>query len=286
MGTVKIQSAYRGFKTRKQMKESGEDLHDLRADDVVAATIKIQSAYKGFQARKMIKQHKEMLPDLNCAQVQDATIKIQSAYKGFKVRKNIKEQQELKAKQEAELRAKQEIREKQEAVRKAKQDAIRARKIKEKAHPKEPMVQRQKQETKPQVSNEPVRTRQRHESKQQIPDTKRQQEMKKEQEAKIKKDTVGFFGRFIPGAGSKASEVEEKKPVVQNENKPSYNKQKLSESSPLAKTTGVSKGDTSDVKKGSHQKTVIPLEGTIKRKPKKQQVEEDLPDLKAADVAK
>merc|ERR1712013_871620 len=109
---------------------------------------------------------------------------------------------------------------------------------------------------------------------------------KKEQEAKIKKDTVSFFGRFIPGAGSKASEVEEKKPAVQNENKPSYNKQKLSESSPLAKTTGVSKGDTSDVKKGSHQKTVIPLEGTIKRKPKKQQVEEDLPDLKAADVAK
>merc|ERR1712013_957193 len=227
------------------------------------ATMKIQSAYRGFKTRKELKESGEDLPDLKAADVAQATIKIQSAYKGFKVRKNIKEQQELKAKQEAELRAKQEIREKQEAVRKAKQDAIRARKIKEKAHPKEPMVQRQK-----------------HESKQQIPDTKRQQEMKKEQEAKIKKDTVSFFGRFIPGAGSKASEVEEKKPVVQNENKPSYNKQKLSESSPLAKTTGVSKGDTSDVKKGSHQKTVIPLEGTIKRKPKKQQVEEDLPDLK------
>merc|ERR1712106_348713 len=73
--TVKIQSAYRGFKTRRVMKDKDEELPDLAAADVVAATIKIQSAYKGFQTRKMIKQHKEIMPDLNCAQVQDATIK-------------------------------------------------------------------------------------------------------------------------------------------------------------------------------------------------------------------
>jgi len=92
--TVKIQSAYRGFKTRRQVKEREEDLPDLAAADVVAATIKIQSAYKGFQTRKMIQKHKEIMPDLNCAQVQDATIKIQSAYRGFKTRKVMKDKDE------------------------------------------------------------------------------------------------------------------------------------------------------------------------------------------------
>ena len=89
--TVKIQSAYRGFQTRKQMKESKEELPDLKAREVVEATIKIQSAYKGFRTRKMVQQHKEIMPDLNCAQVQDATVKIQSAYRGFQTRKQMKE---------------------------------------------------------------------------------------------------------------------------------------------------------------------------------------------------
>merc|ERR1712106_339428 len=95
--TLKIQSAYRGFKTRKELKESGEDLPDLKAKDVVAATIKIQAAYKGFRTRQMVAKHKEVMPDLNCAQVQDATIKIQSAYRGFKTRKEINSHPELKA---------------------------------------------------------------------------------------------------------------------------------------------------------------------------------------------
>jgi len=92
--TLKIQSAYRGFQTRKQMKEAKEDLPDLKAKEVVDATIKIQSAYKGFRTRKMVQKHKEIMPDLNCAQVQDATVKIQSAYRGFQTRKQMKEANE------------------------------------------------------------------------------------------------------------------------------------------------------------------------------------------------
>merc|ERR1712061_90893 len=90
--TLKIQSAYRGFQTRKRMQKDQleDDLPDIHADDVVAATIKIQSAYKGFRTRKMIEKHKEVMPDLNCAQVQDATVKIQSAYRGFQTRKQMK----------------------------------------------------------------------------------------------------------------------------------------------------------------------------------------------------
>ena len=93
--TVKIQSAYRGFRTRKQMKNDKDDLPDLNAADVAAAAPKIQAGYKGFKARKMIKQHKEIMPDLNCAQVKDATIKIQSAYRGFQARKTLKKQDSL-----------------------------------------------------------------------------------------------------------------------------------------------------------------------------------------------
>ena len=84
------------------MKQAKEELPDLEAADVAAAALKIQSAYKGFKTRKMIKTHKEVLPDLNCAQVADATIKIQSAYRGFQARKGLRKRQDslpdLKAK--------------------------------------------------------------------------------------------------------------------------------------------------------------------------------------------
>merc|ERR1719507_1742532 len=92
--TLKIQSAYRGFQTRKKMREAKEELPDLKAQEVVAATIAIQSAYKGFKTRQMVKKHKEVMPDLNCAQVQDATLKIQSAYRGFQTRKQMKDAKE------------------------------------------------------------------------------------------------------------------------------------------------------------------------------------------------
>merc|ERR1712218_739867 len=71
-----------------------DELPDLNAEDVAAAAIKIQSAYKGFKTRKMVEKHKEIMPDLNCAQVQDATVKIQSAYRGFQTRKQMKVEKE------------------------------------------------------------------------------------------------------------------------------------------------------------------------------------------------
>merc|ERR1711915_186245 len=52
----------------KPRKSSDEELPDLTAPDVAAAAVKIQSAYKGFKTRKYLKKHKEVLPDLNCAE--------------------------------------------------------------------------------------------------------------------------------------------------------------------------------------------------------------------------
>merc|ERR1712106_555437 len=86
---MSVITTFRGAEPKPR--KHSDELPDLEAADVAAATIKIQSAYKGFKTRQMIKKHKEVLPDLNCAQVQDATIKIQSAYRGFKTRKDMKE---------------------------------------------------------------------------------------------------------------------------------------------------------------------------------------------------
>ena len=87
--TVKIQSAYRGFKTRKNIKPKKEDLPDLEAADVAAAALKIQSAYRGFQNRKGLRKRQDSLPDLKAKDVVEATIKIQSAYRGFKTRRHM-----------------------------------------------------------------------------------------------------------------------------------------------------------------------------------------------------
>merc|ERR1712079_940080 len=76
--TIKIQSAYRGFQTRKSLKHTA---------DVVNAAITIQSAFKKYKKRKLLQE--EDLPDLSDSQVQDATIKIQSAYRGFRTRKEM-----------------------------------------------------------------------------------------------------------------------------------------------------------------------------------------------------
>merc|ERR1711915_1145429 len=95
LATRTIQKAYRRYKIKRDEKKNElEDLPNLDSREVLEATVKIQSAYKGFQTRKMIQKHKEILPDLNCAQVQDATLKIQSAYRGFKTRKVLKETDE------------------------------------------------------------------------------------------------------------------------------------------------------------------------------------------------
>merc|ERR1711874_95420 len=85
---MSVITTFRGAEPKPR--KHSDELPDLEAADVAAATLKIQSAYKGFKTRQMIKKHKEVLPDLNCAQVQDATIKIQSAYRGFKTRKQMR----------------------------------------------------------------------------------------------------------------------------------------------------------------------------------------------------
>merc|ERR1719242_206554 len=56
--TVKIQSAFRGFQTRKEMAKSkaeqDDDLPDLCDQETLAAALKIQSAFKGYQVRKVV----------------------------------------------------------------------------------------------------------------------------------------------------------------------------------------------------------------------------------------
>merc|ERR1712008_617823 len=56
--TVKIQSAFRGFQTRKEMAKSkaeqDDDLPDLCNQETLAAALKIQSAFKGYQVRKVV----------------------------------------------------------------------------------------------------------------------------------------------------------------------------------------------------------------------------------------
>ena len=113
-----IQRAFKRYKKRKIQKQLEEDLPDLNSKDVQDATVKIQSSFRGFQARKQVKAKKrsagdvvfaamtiqrafkrykkrklmneEGLPDLKCAQVQEATLKIQSAYRGFRTRQDVK----------------------------------------------------------------------------------------------------------------------------------------------------------------------------------------------------
>ena len=73
--TIKIQSAYRGFKTREELKDEGHHLPDLKAKDVAAAAIKIQAVYKGFKARQMIKDNKGF-PSPSCQDIQEETGKV------------------------------------------------------------------------------------------------------------------------------------------------------------------------------------------------------------------
>ena len=79
-------TSFPGFRTRKQLKD---DLPDLKAADVAAATIKIQKVFRGYQARKKVEDLKEM-PNLKDPQIAMAAVKIQSVYRGFQTRKTVK----------------------------------------------------------------------------------------------------------------------------------------------------------------------------------------------------
>merc|ERR1712183_238974 len=151
-------------------------------------------AFKRYKARKL----KESLPDLNDSEVQMATVKIQSAFRGFKTRQEMKKrsagdvvfavlriQRAFKRYKAREVIKKEEIKAKQAAVERAKKEAARAKEIKDKPHPKEPMTT--------------VKRRQRHDSQQQTPKTKLALKSNNEQEIKIKKEAVTYFGNLVPG---------------------------------------------------------------------------------------
>merc|ERR1712135_82086 len=80
--TVKIQSSFREFQTRKKMKQ-------YQAFDIVMAVIRIQSAYRAYRARKKVQMLKE-LPNLKDPEVKAATVKIQASFRGFQTRKKQK----------------------------------------------------------------------------------------------------------------------------------------------------------------------------------------------------
>merc|ERR1712233_178854 len=73
--TIKIQSAYRGFKTRKEMKEAGSDLPDLKAANVAAATLRIQAYYRGFKARKAVRDQQGRQAQAR-ANVEEAALRV------------------------------------------------------------------------------------------------------------------------------------------------------------------------------------------------------------------
>jgi len=106
---IKIQAAFKGFKTRQTLNKKNTKLQDLESDDlpnlnckkVQQATVTIQNAYKGFKTRKDLKESGQELPDLAAVDVANATLKIQAYYRGFKVRnayrKQVSRQQESAA---------------------------------------------------------------------------------------------------------------------------------------------------------------------------------------------
>merc|ERR1712062_578866 len=82
--TLKIQSCYRGFKTRKQVENKKQ-----KASDVLFAAMKIQKAFRQYKKRKIQREIEADLPDIGSKDVQEATLKIQSCYRGFKTRKQV-----------------------------------------------------------------------------------------------------------------------------------------------------------------------------------------------------
>ena len=185
--TVKIQAAYRGFKARQHIKKRS-------TGDVIFSVLTIQRAFKRYKARKA---RRESLPDINDTDIQKATITIQSAYRGFKTRKEMKKksamdvvsacmtiQRAFKRYKAREAIKKEEIKAKQAAVERAKKEAARAKEIKDKPHPKEPMTS--------------YKRRQRHDSQLQTP-RERGAVKANEEELKIKKEAVTYFGNLVPG---------------------------------------------------------------------------------------
>ena len=64
-----------------QQEFKAEDLPDLNCQEVAKAAVQIQKVYRGFQTRKQIKQSNDDLPDLKSKDVADAAVKIQAVYR-------------------------------------------------------------------------------------------------------------------------------------------------------------------------------------------------------------
>ena len=94
---------HRGFQTRKKKviksHDNDEEMPDLKCPGVAKAAVNIQRVYRGFQTRKKLREtsttttpmasqnEDEDMPDLECPEVADAAVRIQKVYRGFQTRK-------------------------------------------------------------------------------------------------------------------------------------------------------------------------------------------------------
>ncbi|XP_054167136.1 neuromodulin-like isoform X1 [Oppia nitens] len=115
---IKIQSQFRGYKTRKELKDKSQDINNMKEEespnntggDVDKAATTIQAGFKGYKVRKDIKKQKSESSDdtndpkdkkdsdqtladeladidLNDPEVEKAATKIQATFRGFKSRR-------------------------------------------------------------------------------------------------------------------------------------------------------------------------------------------------------
>ena len=83
-----------------QQEFKAEDLPDLNCQEVAKAAVQIQKVYRGFQTRKQIKQSNDDLPDLKSKDVADAAVKIQAGNKGMRTRKGSPESKKSKPREQ------------------------------------------------------------------------------------------------------------------------------------------------------------------------------------------
>ena len=120
---IKIQSAFRGHRTREALQNAKEDKvpaeegKDSTAEEVVAAAndmhpdeaaTKIQSSYRGYYTRKQLGEKQEAATKIQACYKghrvrklrrtqSEAAVKIQSYYRGYKTREQLKKRQSAKS---------------------------------------------------------------------------------------------------------------------------------------------------------------------------------------------
>ena len=88
---MKIQKAFRKYKERKIQKEIEAGLPDIGSKDVQEATLKIQSCYRGFKTRKQVENKKQKASD-----VISAAMTIQRSFRRYKDRKTEEKRKNIK----------------------------------------------------------------------------------------------------------------------------------------------------------------------------------------------